>query len=371
MTSVHDRILLPAETGVLVIMADYHLGDFIAALPVVEALAGYFDHGIDLVVRAAHLPLVERLPSAGKIRIRSYRAGRKARDLRQHLDFLRLGLQLMLARYRTVISVSYRIPCTMLTLMTLARRRIGLTAAQRKWVYNDLLPPLTGRHKLDFYATVLRRIGIVGRPPLLGPIPDDASLAAVTEHVGRLPGACRNFAVIHPFAGQASRGWPAERFAEVADRLASEYDVKIVLIGSPGERAGLEKLRSKLQHATVAAVVTEPLPVTLALLAGMSLFVGNMSGPAQLAGLVSDAPVVCVSGPTDTVKWQPLRQGERAILLSGTVCPERCRKAKCREDWRCIREVQVETVMEAVRRALPSAPTSAIRSDVQCREAQG
>ncbi len=355
MTSAPDRILLPAETGVLVIMADYHLGDFIAALPVIEALAGYFDNGIDLVVRAAHLPLVERLPSAGKIRIRSYRAGRKARDLRQHLDFLRLGLQLMLARYRTVISVSYRIPCTMLTLMTLARRRIGLTAAQRRWVYNDLLTPLIGRHKLDFYATVLKRIGMAGRPALLGPVPDRTSLALANGYVDRLPGDGRNYAIIHPFAGQSSRGWPVERFAEVANRLASEYGLKIVLIGSPGERPGLEGLRSRLQQAAAAAVVTEPLPVTLALLAGMSLFIGNMSGPAQLAGLVSDAPVVCVSGPTDKIKWQPLRQGEGAMLLSGTVCPERCRKAKCRDDWRCIREVPVDEVLSAVRALLTDA----------------
>ena len=60
---------VPPETKkVLVIMTDYHLGDFIMALPTIEALAGYFDEGISLAVRQAHVPLVERLPSAQKIR---------------------------------------------------------------------------------------------------------------------------------------------------------------------------------------------------------------------------------------------------------------------------------------------------------------
>jgi ADP-heptose:LPS heptosyltransferase len=339
-------------------------------LPVIEALAAYFEHGIDLVVRGTHVPLVERLPSAGKVRICGYHAGRKARDLQQHLNFLRLGLQLMLARYRTVISVSYRIPCTMLTLMTFARRRIGLAAAQRKWVYNDLLVPASGPHKLDFYATVLQRIGIVGRPRLVGPVPGARDLIFVDRLLERLPGDARAFAVIHPFAGKACRGWPIERFVEVADRLAAEYELKIVLIGSPGERMGLEDLRSRMLHAEAASVVTESLPVTVALLSRMAIFVGNLSGPSHLAGLVGDAPIVCISGPTDKIKWRPLHQGENAILLSGPICESRCRKAKCQDEWRCIRDVQVFEVMDAIHRLLPSVSVCDSRKDVQLCRAQ-
>jgi ADP-heptose:LPS heptosyltransferase len=166
----------------------------------------------------------------------------------------------------------------------------------------------------------------------------------------------RRYAVVHPLAGQAARSWPAERFSAIADELVTSYGLTVCLIGTPGERPGLEGLRERMQRPDRVLIVTEPLPVTLALLANMVLFVGNMSGPAQLAGLVSDAPVVSVSGPTDKVKWQPLRQGELAILLSGPVCPGRCRKAKCRDEWRCILDVPVDAVSAAIRTVLSAGP---------------
>jgi D-glycero-D-manno-heptose 1,7-bisphosphate phosphatase len=341
------RTIPPETKKILVIMTDYHLGDFIMALPTIEALAGYFNNGISLAVRQFHQPLAERLPSAAKITIYTYDAGRKARNLSQHTAFSRLSLQLMVKRFQTVLCVSYRIPCSMLALLTLSPHRIGLTSARRRRVFNDLLSPRNAVHKLDFYATLLERIGQLQRPPVVGPLADQACLDATDRTIAALAGQDNCFAVIHPFTGQAVRSWPMKRFVAVADHLMERYGLKICLIGSPGEREKLAAMRLLTWRPDQVAVVAESMAVTLALLTRMSLFFGNMSGPSHLAGLISDVPIVCISGPTDKEKWKPLRH-DRISMLSGEVCPGKCKKQNCQLGFCCIQDVQVDDVMAAI-----------------------
>ena len=345
---IKPQVVSPDSQKVLVIMTDYHLGDFIMGLPTIEALADYFEYGIGLVIREAHRPLVEHLPSAKKIAIHSYAAGRKVRNFRQLFVLLGLCLKLLFARYRTVFSVSYRITCSMIALSTLAPHRIGLTSARRNWVFNDQLTPVTTRHKMDFYATVLTRIGLTQRPPVVGPVPDEIDVQRVRKIIKDLDGPGDEFAVIHPFSGKVMRSWPKERFLNVADELIERYCLKVCLIGSPGERHQLEEMRHLAKQSGSIAVVADSMGMTLATLSLMGLFLGNLSGPAHLAGLISDAPIICISGPTDIRYWSPPPRHERMAMLHGQICPGKCMKDACKLEARCIRQVQVEGVLFAI-----------------------
>lgn len=341
-------IIPPGVKNVLVIMTDYHLGDFIMALPTIEALAAYFDHGISLVVRQNHRPLVERLPSAGKLTIYSYVAGRKVRTLGQNYTFFRLGLQLLAKRFQVVFCVSYRISCSMLALLTFSPHRIGLASSRRKWVFNDLLSPFNAVHKLDFYATVLERIGLHGRPAVVGPLPEQQERDSVHKILAAMDGSDNRFAVLHPFSGKAVRSWSQDKFIAVADFLTLKLGLKVCLIGAPGERGKLEEMRLAVKEPAMVAVVAESMGITLALLSEMTLFLGNLSGPAHLAGLVSSAPIICISGPTDKQRWSPPAQSDQVVMLSGEVCPGKCKKEDCQLDARCIHQVQVAEVLTAI-----------------------
>ena len=347
------------QRGVLVIMTDYHLGDFAIAMPVIEALAAYFDYGIDLAVLGTHAPLIRMLPSAQKIRVRPYPTRKKARDLRQSVNFLRLALRLMVTRYPVTIGVSDRIACATLALASLAPRRIGRRAATRSWVYNDRLQAdPRERHRLDAFSSLLTRIGIEGRPPLphllLPPGSRERALGLVQTQWGQ---GCR-YAVIHPTAGKPSRQWPEDRFALVADRLVRDCNLGVCIIGSPGEANALHSLRDRMDHRQRALVAAETLDVSLALIERASLFVCNFSGPTHLAGLISEAPVVCISGPTDREYWRPLGN-PHVTMLHGPVCDHRCRREACINGFRCVMDVTVDEVIRAVKDSLARpAPTS-------------
>ncbi len=341
-----ETVIPPDCARVLVIMIDYHLGDFTISMPVIEALASYFDHGIDLAVFHSHASLVPLLPSAAKIRTLPYVTEKKKRDWRQHLSFLKLTAQAARRRYRAVFTLSGRSPCALLTLGSLSPKRIGTPNARLAWVYNQRPAQQGGEHRLDGFTPVLRHIGLAGRPPLCKLVLPEAALSRARALTAQFD-TDRPYAVIHPTAGKVCRQWPAERFAQVADQLMERYRWPVFLVGTPTEQPYLAALQNRLADPAASTLVTESLDVTLALLRHCRLFVCNFSGPTHLAGLTTDAPIVCISGPTDKRYWA-LLSNPNATLLSGPICPTRCKKDNCTIGMVCMRDVAIEDVMRAI-----------------------
>jgi heptosyltransferase-3 len=95
--------------------------------------------------------------------------------------------------------------------------------------------------------------------------------------------------------------WPAERFAELAQRLTGAgplKDARIAVIAAAHERGIVAPLLTKLPAArTIDLVGRLGLPGVCAVLKRASLFVGNDSGPLYLA-VACGTPAVGLFGPT-------------------------------------------------------------------------
>jgi heptosyltransferase-2 len=132
-----------------------------------------------------------------------------------------------------------------------------------------------------------------------------------------------------PGASQATKRWPAERFAEVAHALHAR-GASLVLAGGPADRETLAAFRVAC-HAPLAADLTAlPVDALAAALAEVDLLVACDSGPVHLATAVG-TPVLAVFGPTSPERWGPPPPG-RALALplpcapcsnhGGARCPE-------------------------------------------------
>ena len=116
----------------------------------------------------------------------------------------------------------------------------------------------------------------------------------------------RPYAVIHPTASSPDKTWPAERFLEIAARLATD----VVFILGPGEDSAPFHEYECLSGA--------PLEETKSLLKGASLFIGNDSGPAHMAAAFG-VPVVVLFGPADPVIWAPWKVQAESITADGPI----------------------------------------------------
>ena len=165
-----------------------------------------------------------------------------------------------------------------------------------------------GRHVIEQNLSVAE--AIVGHPVRPAPIelPRDPQAEArivqrLTEH-----GICE-FSILNPGAGWGAKRWPAERYGEVARRLADQ-GLRSILNYGPGEEE-LVRAAEAASRGTARAMsctISELIAVTRR----ARLFIGGDTGPLHLAAALQ-VPVVAIYGPTDPVRNGPY--GVRSVVL--------------------------------------------------------
>jgi heptosyltransferase-3 len=191
---------------------------------------------------------------------------------------------------------------TVLTLSSGAQHRAGFAHYRYSNAYNIRIPTaqqiLCLSRKVHTAEHVASAIFYLGVPK--SDIPR-ARLFAKPVH------SSRPYAVIHPFASDPAKTWPAERFLELAGHLREHAEMDPIFIGSPSDNlAAFHPFRTSAL----------PLSETKSLLAGASLFVGNDSGPAHMAAAFG-LPVIVLFSNSDHVVWAPWKTQAETIVAAG------------------------------------------------------
>jgi ADP-heptose:LPS heptosyltransferase len=152
---------------------------------------------------------------------------------------------------------------------------------------------------------------------------------------------------IHPGSRQEYIRWSKERFAQVADRLAQEKKVKILLLGSSDEAGLVNEVRSLMKEKSTVAVNLK-LADLISVIKRCSLFIGNSTGPMHIAAALK-VPVVAIFGnihPKDSFQeWGPWGSGN--IIINKDLGCLDCHPGDC-PDYLCYSAVTVEDVFGAV-----------------------
>ncbi len=118
-----------------------------------------------------------------------------------------------------------------------------------------------------------------------------------------------DFAILNPGAGWGAKRWPAERYGEVARKLA-KHGLRSILNYGPAEEELMQAAVSASGGSARAMNCSVSELVTLTRRA--RLFVGGDTGPLHLAAALK-VPVVAIYGPTDPARNGPY--GTRSVML--------------------------------------------------------
>lgn len=134
--------------------------------------------------------------------------------------------------------------------------------------------------------------------------------------------------------------WPSERFAAVADHLATNKSAQVLILGAEPDPQ---------IHMAARAPVTDlsgrtTLRQASAILKRAILFIGVDSGLMHLAAAMA-TPCVAIFGPTDPSLTGPQGQGH-AIVRLGLGCSP-CFRKTCPFNRECLENLTTETVIKA------------------------
>lgn len=223
----------------------------------------------------------------------------------------------------------------------------GLPGAARRWMGIHVVQPAVQpgrRHQQYEYADLLGldtdcelkfpRIQIPAEMVRVA----EAKLAPMAHRprVAVMPGAAR---------GPAKR-WPADRFAEVARRLAMEESVEIIVLGTAEDRMAAEMVASAAGAASRNLAGETTIELWAAVLSCCDLALCNDSGGMHLAAAVG-LPGVAIFGRTDPAVTGPLSPGWTILRAAGAATRDVGRKD--RQAIQSLLSVNVEDVVQACR----------------------
>lgn len=333
------------------------LGDILLATPTVRALArAYPGIVIDFVVGGGMADALAGHPLVRTVWVFDKR-GRDAR-LDKFVPFLA-----RLARQQYDLTVNLHPSAKSFAMVAASHARTRLTFRKQMAVRED-----TGRvaHATDDFLKELRPLGIVEAHDrhLDFDVPAAArdALDALLRAEGVEEGT--RLLVINPAASRPLNRWPLARFAQIAARFAAVPGVRVVVTGAP---SSFQTVMDGLDEISLARDVAQADRRILnlagrlsvkefgALLERASVLLTCDTGPMHI-GSALDTPLVVLSGAADPDRTGPLNDDASVLIDRALPCVP-CRDRICRRgDVKCMDDLSVDLVAQALDRALLSCP---------------
>ena len=254
--------------------------------------------------------------------------------------------------YGVVLDLQASFRSGLLAVMNPGGRRAGFAGAREfntLFQHERIRVPEEISHALDKNLLFAAHLGCEVRP-------EDFFLSTTAEAEEEvdafLQAAGRDTAVklvyVQPAARWQSKHWLAERWAQLADRLAAG-GLQCVFGGSAGDLPLLQQIGAAMQTNPLVAAGRLSLLAGAALIKRSALYVGVDTGPMHMAALAG-RPVVALFGPTHPERVGPYKTASRVLQASGLDCLC-CRKRFCSHQS-CMHGISVEMVEQAVRELL-------------------
>ncbi len=340
--------ILPENPKLLVIETGL-VGELLVITPTLRAIKrAYPGASITVMVSPGSAPILAGNPAVSRL-LPLEKAERTGGGL------LRVAAWVRSQRFDAVLVLHTSFRSAALAALALVRVRAGLTCEGRGWLLTHRTPRDRSAYEVDEH---LRVAGLLGIPPdgrELDLFLSDEERAAAKELLG---GLRRPLVGLHPGASREIRRWPAERFAELGQRIIESGRAHPVYLFGPREQDLAETVRAWCERNGAAApMLISPSSVRMlgALFERTTAVVTNNTGPMHVATAVR-VPGVFIHGPTPVDRWHPPGSASEAVYGANVACRP-CDSPRCRMDGLlCMEAVTVDEVRAALMRVLDTAP---------------
>jgi heptosyltransferase-2 len=167
--------------------------------------------------------------------------------------------------------------------------------------------------------------------------------------VSGISGDLKTVALAPGSTNSRAKRWIPHRFAQLNDRLQSELNCNVILLGSKDDKE-ISRTVSSLSRLPPHDLTGETdIEDATAILAEIDLLISNDMGLAHLAPAVGTETLV-IFGPTNQLTTRPF--SDSAGIVTADVECSPCMLRDCPIDHRCMTRISVEQVFERAKAIL-------------------
>ena len=331
-----------------------HHGDVLLASPVLGVLKAHAPRmEIDALVYDETAPMLEGHPALAQL----HTVGREWRELgafSQLAEERALFRTLRGRRYDLLVHLTDHARGAWLSRLLGAQYSVAPVVAGRSgwWrkSFSHLYPEVPHRHRVEVNLDALRRIGV--QPALSERKVHFVPGRDAEQKIDAL-GLPTGFVHVHPASRWTFKCWPAERNAQLIDRLAAEGHA-VVVTAAPDETGFVAAILEKTASKPINLAGDLTLKELGALTARGRLFIGVDSMPMHLAAAMG-TPTIALFGPSRENEWGPWNVEQRVVTTTHSCRPcglDGCGSGKVSD---CLTLLPVDAVHTAARELLASA----------------
>lgn len=333
----------------VLVRATNWIGDAIMSLPAIRAIHDRPNTKVAILARTYVADIYKDQNVADELMeydVRGKHAGIRGRE--------RLVSELRAQKFDIAILLQNAFDAAWLAWRAGIPQRIGYARDGRSMLLTNAIPvPKPGEtptHEKYYYLELLKRAGWIDSIPeesfikLLVPESNRARAAKFLADAG----ARRHALKIAIGAGAAygsAKCWPPMRFAELANRLRSQWDADVIFFGAASETPVSSAIASEMRQPPIDLTGKTAIADLPALLSQCQVFVGNDSGAMHIAAAVG-LPTIGIFGPTDPLGTAPATP--RSIVVRHQPYCSPCFLRRCPIDHRCMTHITPGEVEAAV-----------------------
>ena len=264
-------------------------------------------------------------------------------------------------RYDVVIDMHEGTRGAVMCFVTQAPYRVGHKFAKRSFLYNVKLEfgDLHPKKPIDYQVALIKKMGVeFGKIAPSVHISESAKNKANKLLQAEGVDHQEPFCILHPGAKPYDR-WEAEKFAQLADAIYSQYRMKVLWTCGPGQKPMVDEIIPKIKTAPHAFISTNL--QELGAITQKAQFVVCHDGGYMHFTAALGSPVVGMFGWTNPQIWRP--PGNNATIVSKEIecrpCNLQTRKEEC---WNgrpeCKSLITVEDILSAIGEVYPANTTN-------------
>jgi len=301
------------------------IGDIVMSLPALAALRkGFPDANIAWLVRSEYAPLLRNHPDLNEIILFDRKLLAKWwRSPQSFKALVALLGQLRGERFDAVIDLQGLLRTGWFGWISGAKHRFGMKGAREgaSLFYNHKVKhDLSCVHVVDFYLKVVESVTGQRAAAEFAVPHDEYAEKSLRRLLSESHVAGNNYIVMIPGASNRRKRWPEKNFAALAEKIRSQSDAAIIMVGSGGDR----KCTAAVQAATSAGLLDfagrTAIPELIALLRNARLVVSNDTGPGQIAAGLG-VPLVILFGPTNPLRLCPYGRPDTVVTADPDFSP--------------------------------------------------
>ncbi len=349
---------MPNELKNILIIKPSALGDIVLALPALSALRKSFPNAkISWLVRPEFASLLENHPYLDEIILFDRKhLGKALSNTKAFGSLHSLISQLRKEKFDAIFDFQGLFRSAFLGWLSGCKKRYGIANAREfaHLFYTDKIEHnLECIHLVDLYLKMIQAAGAKNdKAEFVIPSSqtDADSVKNILKNHNLEPG---KYIVLIPGSAQESKCWPAERFAQLADKISAEYNYPIIAIGSKSEKEKADEINRLANTEVINLAGQTSLKELVELLRMAKLVVSNDTGPGHIASALG-VPLVIMYSWSNPARIAPYGRNECMIARDPFT---RGMKIKSTNPNHSITNITVEEVFQKATEQIKNATT--------------